>query len=135
MSNARRIMLLANNLLFWTRAEVARGATMAAARFGASIRCLDWYGSAAREKEYLASLLDSPPDGILFLCPFETKNLALCQELATRVPAVQIMVPHGDLCCDRVMMNNVAGASHAMDHLIRLGYRRIGHVTFNVDWT
>ena len=134
MSAGPFIILLGNNLTYWPRAEVARSVAVAAGKLGYRCVCLDWCGDAEREETYLLSILTNPPAGVIFLCAFETMNLALCQKITHVLPTVQALVPHPDIRADSVSIDNFAAASMAVNHLIGLGYRRIGHITFDLDW-
>lgn len=127
------VILLVNDLANRSRSEVACGANIAARWLGYRLVCLDWHGEHQWEQEYLATILSTRPCGVLFLCPFETQNLPLCQKVAASVPTVQVLLPHPEISSDIVAIDNYAGASLAMEHLVELGYRRIGHITFSFE--
>ena len=105
------VILLVNDLANWSRSEVACGANIAARRLGYRLVCLDWHGEHQWEQEYLATILSTRPCGVLFLCPFETQNLPLCQKVAASVPTVQVLLPHPEISSDIVAIDNYAGAS------------------------
>lgn len=48
---------------------------------------------------------------------------------------MQVLLNHPEIPSDGIDVNHYAGASIAMEHLIRLGYRQIGHITFLLNIT
>jgi DNA-binding LacI/PurR family transcriptional regulator len=125
--------LLSSNLVYWSRSEVACGANLTARSLGYRILCFDCYDSAKLEQECLLTILNGNVAGVVLICSDDTKNLQLCQQVARKVPTVQVIAPHPLIAADRVAVDEYAGGYLAMEHLVRLGYRRIGHVTFDLD--
>jgi DNA-binding LacI/PurR family transcriptional regulator len=127
------LVLLSSNLVYWSRSEVACGANLTARRLGYRFLCFDCYDSAKLEQESLLKILRGKIAGVVLICSDDTKNLSLCQQVARQVPTVQVIAPHPLIDSDRVAVDEYSGGNLAMDHLVRLGYRRIGHVTFDLD--
>ena len=127
------LVLLSSNLLYWSRSEVACGANLTARSLGYRFLCLDCYDSQKLEQECLLTILRSDVGGVVLVCSDDTKNLSLCQKLARKFQTVQVIAPHAKIQADCVSVNEYAGGKLAMEHLTRLGYRRIGHVTFDLD--
>jgi DNA-binding LacI/PurR family transcriptional regulator len=127
------LVLLSSNLVYWSRSEVACGANLTARNLGYRFLCFDCYDSAELERECILTILRRNVAGVLLVCSDDTKNLSLCQRIVRKVPTVQVIAAHPMIVADKVAVDEYAGATLAMEHLVRLGYRRIGHVTFDVD--
>lgn len=133
IENQGTLVLLSSNLVYWSRSEVACGANLTARTLGYRFLCFDCYDSAQLEQECLRTILRENVAGVILICSDGTKNLRLCQQVACKIPTVQVIAPHPLIAADRVAVDEYAGGNLAMEHLARLGYRRIGHVTFNLD--
>ena len=127
------LILLSSNLVYWSRSEVACGANLTARNLGYRFLCFDCYDSAQLEEECLQTILRGNVAGVLLICSDDTKNLPLCQQVARKIPTVQVIASHPLIGADRVAVDEYAGGYLIMEHLVRLGYRRIGHVTFDID--
>ena len=106
-------------------AEVAIGAEQAATEQGFNILLFNTGGDEARERESVEALLKRRADGIVFTTAVNGQNVQLA--LDEGVPAVEI---ERRLCesAPAVVINNYAGATEAMRHLLDLGHRKIGFV-------
>lgn len=106
-------------------AEVVVGAEQAAAEQGFNILLFNARGDADRERESVEALLKRRVDGIVFTTAVHAKNVHLALEAG--IPAVEI---ERRLCdaAPAVVVDNHAGATEAMRHLLQLGHRKIGFV-------
>ncbi|MFN8007327.1 MAG: substrate-binding domain-containing protein [Terriglobia bacterium] len=127
------LVLLSSNLVYWSRSEVACGANLTARNLGYRFFCYDCYGSPELEHEFLMTILRGGVAGVLLICTDSTKNLQLCLQVADKVPTVQVIAGHPLIAADTVTVDEYTGGILAMEHLVGLGYRRIGHVTFEFD--
>jgi LacI family transcriptional regulator len=75
----------------------------------------------------LEALADGMVDGIIAVSPLVDPDWL--EELARRVPVVMLGRHDRPTNYDTVVGDDVAGAREAMQHLLRLGHRRIAHVT------
>jgi DNA-binding LacI/PurR family transcriptional regulator len=98
--------------------RMLRGAQRAAQRAGYTVMLVDTGGDRAWEATSLDALLAGPSDGLLL---FEVDLPP-----GTGQPAVRIEMPAGDQ--PTVRLDVEAGIDAAVDHLLELGHRRIGHV-------
>jgi DNA-binding LacI/PurR family transcriptional regulator len=107
--------------------EIAQTVTMVAAQRGFSIIVAVSDRSAAREAELVNQMLDHQVAGILLST---ADNAGVAQQAAGRfgVPCIEIMNRGPRAAQDFVGADNRAGARLAIDHLIELGHRRIGHI-------
>jgi DNA-binding LacI/PurR family transcriptional regulator len=103
--------------------EVAIGAEQAAAEQGFNVLLFNARGDVDRERESVEALLKRQVDGIVFTTAVHAKNVQLV--LDAGVPAVEI---EQRLCdgASAIVVDNHAGATKAMHHLLRLGHRKIG---------
>src|SRR5215472_4142353 len=106
-------------------AEVVIGAEQAAAEQGFNVLLFNARGEADRERESVEALLKRRVDGIVFTTAVHAKNVQLA--LDAGIPAVEI---ERRLCdaAPAVVVDNHAGATEAMRHLLQLGHRKIGFV-------
>ncbi len=106
-------------------AEVVIGAEQAAAEQGFNVLLFNARGDANREREGVETLLKRRVDGIVFTTAVHGKNVQLA--LDAGIPAVEI---ERRLCdaAPAVVVDNYAGATEAMRHLLSLGHRKIGFV-------
>ena len=81
-----------------------------------------------REQLYLATLRAEGVAGIIF-APSNDRAEAYGSLLQARLPVVAIDRGPSGLAVDMVSVNNSAGSSDAVTHLIKLGHRRIGCIS------
>ena len=132
-SDKSMLVLLCSNLAYWSRSEVACGANLTARNLGYRFLCFDCYGSAELEQQCLLTILRGDFAGVLLICSDSINNLQLCRQVAGKVPTVQVIAAHPLIVADTVSVDEYTGGNLAMEHLVGLGYRRIGHVTFDFD--
>src|SRR5262249_24723201 len=106
-------------------AEVVSGAEHAAAEQGFNVLLFNARGDADRERECVEILLKRRVDGIVFTTAVRGKNVQLA--LDAGIPAVEV---ESRLCdaAGAVVVDNHAGATHAMRPLLQLGHEKIGFV-------
>jgi len=104
-------------------AEVVVGAEQAAAEQGFNVLFFNARGDQDRERESVEALLKRRVDGIVFTTAVHARNVQLALEAG--IPAVEV---ERRLCdaAPAVVVDNHAGATEAMRHLLQLGHRKIG---------
>jgi len=86
--------------------------------------------SPLREAEALLTVAQSDISGaILWQIGGETSESALASLLAQGIPVVCIDRHPSHIACDFVGVDNRSGARYAVEYLMRLGHRRIAHLT------
>ncbi|MEF3304779.1 LacI family DNA-binding transcriptional regulator [Paenibacillus sp. GYB003] len=107
---------------------VARGAEDAAMRLGYKLLFGNSDESLAKEKEYVDMILSTRVDGVLFSAASDLSAPHLQTLRTHRIPFVLLdrAVPGVD--CDTVSGDSKEGARKLVEHLIRLGHRRIAIV-------
>jgi LacI family transcriptional regulator len=120
------IGLLLNEINNPFYSALARGVEEEANRLGYSLILCNTSEDAARERQYLNVLQDKQVDGII-LGPI-SDDAAPILDVSRRMPVVQVdrQLPTPDLSA--VLIDNEAGATIAVRHLIERGHRRIGVV-------
>ncbi len=107
-------------------ADVIDGVEEAASRSGYTALLSSGGRSAAREATAVDKLLDLRADGIILAgSHLEAKRIAVASR---SVPVVLLTRTSRVGSLDTVVTNDEAGARMAVDHLVGLGHRRIGHV-------
>lgn len=106
-------------------AEVVVGAEQAAAEQGFNVLFFNARGEEDRERESVEALLKRRVDAIVFTTAVHAKNVQLALEAG--IPAVEV---ERRLCnaAPAVVVDNYAGATEAMRHLLQLGHRKIGFI-------
>ena len=82
--------------------------------------------TADQESFYVALLNGSITDGVIVVTPAATN-------FSTAAPVVAIDPNNESPECPAIISTNRDGALQAMEHLINLGHRRIGHITGRLD--
>lgn len=85
--------------------------------------------NAEREKKHIQTLLAMKVDGIIVSITQETTDFSVFETVERRgVPIVFIdRVPYTDKQINSVLVDDYGGAYKAVEHAIKLGYRKIGH--------
>ncbi|MFZ5827369.1 MAG: LacI family DNA-binding transcriptional regulator [Bacillota bacterium] len=107
---------------------LARGVEDAARAQGYMVLLCNTDGDHLQEQSYSKLLLEQRVDGVV-LSAGSTKNRELWTRLAERLPLVVMDRRMEGAAVDVVLTDNAAGAREATAHLIRLGHRRIGHIS------
>jgi LacI family transcriptional regulator len=84
------------------------------------------YGTASQEKRYVNLLNGSITDGVVIVTP-------LAGEYSTTAPVVAIDPNNESAAYPAVTANNYQGGLQAMNYLLQLGHRRIGHIGGRVE--
>lgn len=84
------------------------------------------YGTASQEQKYVRLLNGSITDGVVIVTP-------LAGTYSTTAPIVAIDPNKESADYPAVTANNYQGATKAMDYLLQLGHRRIGHIGGRVE--
>ncbi|MEV4009818.1 LacI family DNA-binding transcriptional regulator [Nonomuraea angiospora] len=83
------------------------------------------------EKRAMDALIDRQVDGILMIAPLIGRTQL--EQVAREVPTV-VLGRHGrSPAYDSIVDDDRVGSELVMDHLIALGHRRIGHITFHQE--
>ncbi len=125
------LVMVAQDLAHWSVGEVAAGAGHAALSNGYRLISLDFHRSFDREQELLKTIGGSQVDGCIFLWDHSPLNLGLYTKLVSKFPCVQVVDPKPITQLDCVLCDDYAGAMSALHHLLRLGYRQIGHLSLD----
>lgn len=107
--------------------DLVKGAEGIARKRGYGLILGDTEGKVENEKEYIEALHGSICDGIILVAPRIDDSLIL--ELNEIIPIVLV---DRSIDSDRILqvwIDNVDGAFQAVEHLIKLGHRRIGFLT------
>jgi DNA-binding LacI/PurR family transcriptional regulator len=99
-------------------------AAAAEARYNVTLFTEPWHGASVS-----AGLVrDRRTDGVIVIAPTVDSDIISC--LAEfEIPVVAIATPAEDSLAPSVDVDNIAGATLAVEHLLSLGHRRIAHLT------
>ncbi|TLX72446.1 LacI family transcriptional regulator [Labilibacter sediminis] len=85
--------------------------------------------SFLKEQKAIDMLLANQVGGIIISLSEKTKCFDHLQKLVDRnIPLVQFDRVHNEISCSKILNDNFNGAYLATKHLIKSGYKRIGHV-------
>jgi LacI family transcriptional regulator len=84
------------------------------------------YGTAVQEQHYVALLNGGITDGVIVVTPVATI-------FSTDAPVVAIDPNNESPECPAIISTNYDGALQALNHLLDLGHKRIGHITGRRD--
>jgi len=88
--------------------------------------------SEVREKRHIQTLLSMRVDGIIISIAQETKNYNIFETVKSRGVPLVFMDRTPDLVeVNKVTVDDKSGAFKAIDHAIKLGYRKIAHFSGN----
>ena len=113
--------------------QLVRGAEDCAMRHRYLLITVNTDDQAEREREVLSLLLARQVDGLLLVAsPKSSDQSHIERALQSGTPIVALdRIPEGSPL-DAVYVNNLKGALMCMNHLLRLGHRRIGYL--GGDW-
>ncbi|MEV4106310.1 LacI family DNA-binding transcriptional regulator [Nonomuraea sp. NPDC049695] len=83
------------------------------------------------EKRALDALIDRQVDGILLIAPLGGRTQL--EQVARDIPTVVLGRHDRSPAYDLIVDDDRVGSELVMDHLIELGHRRIGHITFHQE--
>lgn len=111
--------------------EIAMGIEAEADANGYHVLIADTKGQASLEKYYLNAIQQHEYDGIISMSANVTRKLL--EQIAGEYPLVMALQSIQDSQIPTVSIDNVAAATAAMKHLIRLGHKKIAHITSSSD--
>jgi LacI family transcriptional regulator len=114
-------------------APVVRGAETTARKAGYRVLLCNSEGDLRLEREYIDDLVGHRVDGLIIAPASDRSRIALLPLLRSSFPMVLIDRALPDIDCDLVVSDSTAGARQLTEHLIRVGHRRIAHVTDSED--
>jgi DNA-binding LacI/PurR family transcriptional regulator len=106
--------------------EVARGVEEVVADSGCNLILCNTDYQEDKQDRYVRVLLDRQVDGIIVGSHPHQRHLEDMR--AAGVPFVLLNKGHGKLKCDYVGIDNRGGIAKAVEHLAKLGHRRIGFI-------
>jgi len=83
--------------------------------------------SLTKEEKYINSLLENRVSGLI-ISPIQNPQRYLELLKKRKIPAV-FLCPPSEVKCDCVDVDNIKGAYDAVNHLIRLGHKRIAYIS------
>jgi DNA-binding LacI/PurR family transcriptional regulator len=108
-------------------ADVARGVEDVAQQHGYTVFLGNSDEDAHKERRYLDVMRAESVDGII-VPPISENDQAMAELAGTGLPMVCVDRRLARVRVDTVIVDNVRGAYEAVDHLVRLGRRRIGFI-------
>jgi DNA-binding LacI/PurR family transcriptional regulator len=108
-------------------ADVARGVEDVAQQHGYMIFLGNSDEDATKERRYLDVMRAESVDGLI-VPPISENDAAMAELSEVGLPMVCVDRRLARVTIDTVVVDNVRGAHEAVDHLIRLGHRRIGFI-------
>ena len=109
-------------------AEIARGVEDAAYANQFAVMLCNSDEDLKKEAFYLDVMRDESVDGII-LPPINDRDLAVLKFAQLGIPMVSVDRSLANSPIDQVEVDNRQGAVEAVEHLIKLGHRRIGLIT------
>ena len=136
---AKNLRMLRSRKLLVTVPDISRplfslilqGIEESANREGYSVVLGDTHYDQGREERYAAMLLEKQADGLIFLGRKLSKGVEMAVRATSngRAPVVNVIGFHPQFGIPSIQIDNVAAGADAMEHLYRLGHRKIGLVT------
>jgi LacI family repressor for deo operon, udp, cdd, tsx, nupC, and nupG len=135
---AKNLRMLKTRKLLVTVPDISRpmfslilqGIEEAANREGYSVLLGDTQYDQGREERYAAMLNQKEADGLIFLGRKLSKGVeSIVRAAAETAPVVNALGFKPQLEIPSVQIDNASAAADAMEHLYRMGHRRIGLVT------
>ncbi len=114
--------------------EIVRGIEDVAYQAGYSLLLCNTDEDSTKEQTYLELALAERVTGII-LAPTHPPASAIKEVLTEKVAIVTVDRRLAEVDLDTVLVNNIAGAEQAADHLLDCGYRRIACITGPLDTT
>jgi len=114
-------------------APVVRGAETTARKAGYRVLLCNSENDLRLEREYIDDLIEHRVEGLLLAPASDRSRVALLPLLRGSFPIVLLDRALPDIDCDSVVSDSIAGARKLIEHLIRVGHRRIAHFTDSDD--
>ena len=113
-------------------ADLARGVEDAAQRHGYAVFLGNSDDDPEKERRYLEVMRSESVDGVI-LPPSSDSDEAAREVIRAGIPFVCVDRRLGKAKVDTVVVDNVAGAYDAVEHLVQMGHRRIGFLVGKLD--
>lgn len=107
--------------------SMMRGVAEAASARGFSVFLCNSYGQAAQEQKHLEVLLDKQVDGVILLSGYRVRERG-APALPINIPVLYLYQYTHDIAAPCVIPDDKGGAFLGTEHLLGLGYRRIGFI-------
>lgn len=114
-------------------APVVRGAETTARKAGYRVLLCNSEADLRLEREYVEDLVAHRVEGLLVAPASDKSRMSLLPLLRGGFPIVLLDRSLPDVDCDSVISDSVAGARRLVEHLVRIGHRRIAHFTESDD--
>jgi LacI family transcriptional regulator len=114
-------------------APVVRGAETTARKAGYRVLLCNSEGDLRLEREYVEDLVEHRVEGLLIAPASDRSRLVLSPLMKGGFPIVLLDRTLPEVDCDLVVSDSVAGARRLVEHLTRIGHRRIALFTESDD--
>lgn len=131
MQETKTIIVIIPDLSNTIFHEIAMGIEAEADANGYHVLIADTKGQASLENYYLNAIQQREYDGIISMSANVTRKLL--EQIAGEYPLVMALQSIQNSPIPTVGIDNFAAASAAMKHLIRLGHKKIAHITSSSD--
>ncbi|MCX7780865.1 MAG: LacI family transcriptional regulator [Negativicutes bacterium] len=121
------IAAIVANILNPFSTTIIRGAEDCCQKAGMNLILCNADDKPDKEKEYIEMLLAKQVDGLIINTT--GSNNALIREVCAHTPVVLIDRKAPEAACDTIAVNGRDGSRQAVDHLVKLGHRRIAMFT------
>jgi DNA-binding LacI/PurR family transcriptional regulator len=108
-------------------ADIARGVEDVAQQHGYTVFLGNSDEDAGKERRYLEVMRAESVDGII-VPPISEDDPTVAELAGSGLPVVCVDRRLAKVQVDTVIVDNIRGAYEAVDHLVRLGHRRIGFI-------
>lgn len=114
-------------------APVVRGAEATARKAGYRVLLCNSEADLRLEREYIEDLIAHRVEGLLIAPASDRSRVSLLPLQKSGFPIVLLDRSLPEFECDSVVSDSVAGARKLVEHLIKVGHRRIAHFTESDD--
>ena len=114
-------------------APVVRGAESTARKAGYRVLLCNTEGDLRLEREYVGDLVAHRVEGLIIAPASDGSRLCLSPLLKAGFPIVLLDRSLPGMDCDQVVSDSIAGARRLVEHLLRVGHRRIAHIADTED--
>lgn len=109
-------------------ATAIKGAEDALSKKGYSVIITQSNDNSGQEKKQIDGLMRARVEGVIASVALETSDASYYQTLSRNIPLVLFDRTFDDKHLNSVLIDDFGGASQAVDHLVKMGYRRIAHL-------
>src|SRR5262245_57497358 len=114
-------------------APVVRGAETTARKAGYRVLLCNSEADLRLEREYIEDLVAHRIEGLMIAPATDRSRVSLLPLLRNGFPIVLLDRSLPEFECDSVVSDSIAGARKLVEHLTRIGHRRIAHFTDSDD--